>query len=149
MQNKMARESRKQGVAFSFVPHLKNLPLIIPMVFYHGVETWNVPFDFKSLIDENRPPGTDHFIPDCEYLLCDLSKYSDKEFVGTVHYQIIMLILKYIFHDDINVRFPDILKMLNKLSNKQTVLEVLETILEYVAKGTNKFTENDIENALK
>ncbi len=148
-QKKTAKENRKKGLIDPSVPHLENLPLIIPMVFYHGAQIWNVPLDFKSLIDENRPPCTDHFIPDFEYLLCDLSKYSDEELIGTVHYQVTMLLLKYIFHDDINVRLPDILKILNKLKSKQTILEFLETILEYLVKGTSKFTEKNIEDALE
>ncbi len=148
-QKKTARKNRKKGLAVSSVPHLENLPLIIPMVFYHGAQAWNIPLDFKSLIDENRPSGTNHFIPNFEYLLCDLSKYSDKDLIGTVHYQVTMLLLKYIFHNDINVRLPGILKILNKLKSKQTILEFLETILEYLVKGTNRFTEKNIEDALE
>ena len=148
-QKKKARKNRKKGLAVSSVPHLEKLPLIIPMVFYHGAQSWNIPLDFKSLIDENRPPDTNHFIPNFEYLLCDLSKYSDEELIGTVHYQVTMLLLKYIFHEDINTRLPDILKILNKLKSQQTILEFLETILEYLVKGTNRFTEKDIEDALE
>lgn len=148
-KKKLAKENRKKGLTVSSVPHLENLPLIIPMVFYHGAQPWNIPLNFQSLIDESRPPCTNHFIPNFEYLLCDLSKYSDEELIGTVHYQVTMLLLKYIFHEDINVRLPGIFNILNKLKNQQTILEFLETILEYLIKGTNRFTEKDIEDALE
>ncbi len=128
---------------------LKTLPLIMPLVLYHGAEEWNIPLNFSFLIDKNRPPGTDKFIPHYEYHLFDLSNFNDEDFTGTIHFQVMMLLLKNIFSNDINKKLTDIFKKLNGLDNKNELREFIETILEYITKGTDKFTDKDIENALK
>ncbi|CAN2042750.1 transposase [Candidatus Magnetomoraceae bacterium gMMP-15] len=144
-----ARKKRKQGKQVPEIEPLKSLPPIIPIVLYHGASKWKIPYSFKSLIDSKTPVGLDKYIPDFEYLLCDLSEYSDSEIKGVVIYQIGMLILKYIFRQELKERLPGILRMLNQLGSKQTALEYLETIIEYLVKGTDKFTEKELGNALE
>ncbi|MBC2695762.1 MAG: hypothetical protein HF982_10905 [Desulfobacteraceae bacterium] len=46
-----------------------------------------------------------------------------------------ILLLKHIFSEDLKDRFPEILKLLSKLVEKQSGLEYLETILRYVVAG--------------
>ncbi len=41
------------------------------------------------------------------------------------------------------------LKMLNDLKSKKEMREFIEIILEYVSKGSNKLTDNEIKDALK
>ena len=49
---------------------------VIPIVLYHGKESWNpgnLSTQFKKLPDAAKP-----FIPDFEYVFIDLSSYSDE-----------------------------------------------------------------------
>ncbi len=106
---KKNKENNENNIVSKVKP-IKSLPLIIPVVLYHGLTKWSVPHNFKFLIDPKRPPDTDRYIPDCEYKLFDLSDFNDDEFTGTVHYQVTMLLLKNISHDDIKKKFTGILR---------------------------------------
>ena len=53
----------------------EKLPLVIPLLIYHGEKRYNIGKRFNSMI--NTQPNTEKFIPDFEYLLFDFSKYSD------------------------------------------------------------------------
>lgn len=61
--------------------HGRRLPLIVPVVFYHGARPWSAPLHFESLI--TVPSGLDDvaqaYIPSFRYLLDDLSRVSDDE----------------------------------------------------------------------
>ena len=48
------------------------------------------------------------------------------------------MLLKHIFSDDLGNRLPEILSLLKNLSDKQSGLEYLETILKYLASGTDR-----------
>ncbi|MGF7210910.1 hypothetical protein GGE65_005522 [Skermanella aerolata] len=60
----------------------KPLPVIIPMVVYHGAEPWNVPLGFSALFDpalfdpERALAG---IVPDFRYFLSDLGSQADHE----------------------------------------------------------------------
>lgn len=56
----------------------RNLPLVIPMVIYNGVEPWNVPTDLGSLIGD-LDPATEMYRPQLRYRLVDESSYSREE----------------------------------------------------------------------
>ena len=58
------------------------------------------------------------------------------------------MLLKHIFSDDLSNRLPKILSLLKSLSDKQSGLEYLETILKYLASGTDKVGAEDIKNVV-
>ena len=62
-------------------PKAKTLPMIIPIVMYHGVTPWPEPRSFDALLD--IPPGlrpaVDPYLVRFTYVLHDLSKISDDE----------------------------------------------------------------------
>jgi predicted transposase/invertase (TIGR01784 family) len=55
----------------------KPLPLIIPMVVYHGAEPWNVPVDFAALFKPDEALAG--IVPDFRYFLSDLGAEADNE----------------------------------------------------------------------
>ena len=55
----------------------KPLPLIIPMVVYHGAEPWNVPVDFAALFEPDEALAG--IVPDFRYFLSDLGAQADHE----------------------------------------------------------------------
>jgi predicted transposase/invertase (TIGR01784 family) len=55
----------------------KPLPLIIPMVVYHGAEPWNVPLGFSALFDPEEALAG--IVPDFRYFLSDLGAQADHE----------------------------------------------------------------------
>ena len=52
-------------------PGEKKLPGVIPMIFYHGRDGWDVSVHFRDMIDS--PELTEEFVPEFEYLLRDFS----------------------------------------------------------------------------
>ncbi|MDL1968890.1 MAG: Rpn family recombination-promoting nuclease/putative transposase [Deltaproteobacteria bacterium] len=58
------------------------LPPIIPLVIYHGKVKWKIGLEFCNLFD--LPEGFENFVPNFQYMLCDLSSYSDEEIKGAV-----------------------------------------------------------------
>ena len=58
------------------------------------------------------------------------------------------MLLKHIFSDDLSNRLPKILSLLKSLSDKQSGLEYLETILKYLASGTDKVGAEELKNVV-
>jgi predicted transposase/invertase (TIGR01784 family) len=67
--------------------HLKQnkgekLPVILPIVIYHGQRKYNIKSNFNSLVKEL--PGTERFVPDFEFLFYNFSSHSKEQIVGSV-----------------------------------------------------------------
>lgn len=131
-------QSLKQGAALS---------PILPVVVYHGQAAWKIPLDLRGLF--GLPGELEPFLPDYGYWLCDLSRYSDEDIKGVVTLRVAMLLLKYIFREDLRQRLPDIVTLLGKLSEQRTGLEYLETVLRYLSCATDRITEDDLKQAVE
>lgn len=59
----------------------KKLPLIIPMVIYHGENKWNIAKELIDMIEGvvELPKEILKYIPNYEYILYDLSPYGEEE----------------------------------------------------------------------
>ena len=123
------------------------LPAIIPCVVYHGKETWTVGPGFHDLFD--LPDALNHVVPSFEYLLCDLSEYSDEEIKGAVVLRVAFLLFKHIFSSNLPEKFPRILGLLKDLLDKRNGLEYLETVLRYVASGSDQIGPEEIEGGIR
>ncbi len=122
------------------------LALIIPVVIYHGTPVWNISERFGALFDCG--PELEFCIPDFNYIICDLSRYEDEEIRGMVMLRIGLMIMKYIFREDLTDRLTDIFTLFQELMNQTTGLEYLKTVLTYLAKGTQKVSKEDLSSAL-
>ncbi len=135
-------QALKQGVA-------RPLPPIIPIVVYHGRTRWKIGLEFFDLFND-LPEELKSFAPGFQYLLCDLSRYSDEEIKGSVVLRVALLILKYIFREDLREHLPGILRLLRNLSEKRTGIEYIETILKYIinAAPTENIDREDLKAAV-
>ena len=125
----------------------KPLPPIIPCVVYHGKEVWTVGPGFHDLFD--HPHALGHVVPDFEYLLYDLSRYTDEEIKGAVVLRVAFLLFKHIFSSDLPEKLPGILGLLKNLLDKRSGLEYLETVLRYVASGSDQIGPEEIEESVR
>jgi len=123
-------------------------PVIIPLVFYHGEKRWRAGLNLKSLF--NHPENMVSFMPDFQYLLWDASGYSDEEIRGSVVLRVTLLIMKYIFREDLSGHLPGILRLMKDLSKKQTGIEYIETVLKYLvnAAPTDNISYEEIKAAV-
>jgi predicted transposase/invertase (TIGR01784 family) len=123
------------------------LPPILPLVIYHGRRAWRIPVDFGALF--TGPESLRPFHPAFQYMLFDLSAYSDDEIRGAVIMQATLLVMKHIFDPGLAERLPEILKLLRELTRQETGLQYLYTLLRYVSQGSNNISVTAIRQAVK
>jgi len=124
------------------------LPIIIPLVLYHGRKRWEVEVEFSGLFlgpKETLP----EYIPDFQYILYDLSRYSDEEIKGAVIPRVILLLFKHIFDPNLWSRLPSLLSMMQDLSRQETGLKYLETILRYLFNTVEDMTVDEIKGMVE
>jgi len=118
----------------------KQLPIIIPLLIYHGQHPW--PKDtvrFSSLL-AGPVQDMSEYIPDFSFKLYDLGQISDDQIQGSVMNQVVMLLFKYIFQKNLHDHLPDIFHLMTTLMKQDSGMQFLETILRYLFS-----TRNDIE----
>ncbi len=128
-------------------PTINKLPVIIPLVFYHGVEKWNISTKFSDLMDIPKP--CTKYVPDFYYELNDLSQYSDDEIKVPIINRAMYLLLKHIFSEDIGKWFDYTCILLSQLESEQTALEFLETALKYLSSASEEIDEKTIQQSIK
>ncbi len=139
------KQERKKRKGKSSQKPLK-LPMIIPMVVYHGEASWNVSTELAGLF--NLSPEFEQYVPNYQYQLYDLSDYQDDQIIGQVMLQVGLLILKHIHDERLGEHLVDILKLLRNLHDQPTALAYLETLLRYVSSGSSHLTEADLAEVL-
>lgn len=120
----------------------RQLSPIVPIVFYHGQETWNYSSEFADLltvVDVFKP-----YLPQFRHLLIDLSAYSDEQIQGEVWLRVNLLILKHIFDDNLGEQLPKILGLLRTLVQNESGLEMLYTVLMYITEASAVVTEAEL-----
>ncbi len=124
------------------------LPVIIPVVFYHGAGRWTVKRQFAETVVE--APGLKPYVPTCEYHLVDVSGYRDEELRGAVILQVALLTFKYIFRDELSEWLPGILRLLRELEEGSSGLDFIRSLLRYLAQaaGTDRLSETTLRQAV-
>jgi len=124
------------------------LPIIIPLVIYHGASAWRIDTRFTGLF---CPPDDSLrvYIPDFNYMLYDISHLSDDGIKGAVMLRVSLLVLKYIFTPELKEKLAAIFSLLKDLKSKKTGLEYLETLLRYIINATDKITKEDLQKAIE
>jgi predicted transposase/invertase (TIGR01784 family) len=134
--------------------HLKQdiagrLPVIIPLVLYHGPSS-RVQTDtrFSSLL--GGPTGAlAAYIPDFSYVLYDLTRFSDDQIKGTVMAKVAMLLFKHIFDPQIRDKLPAVLSLLVDLMEKQSVPQYFETVFRYIINNIDEVSVDDLTTIVK
>jgi predicted transposase/invertase (TIGR01784 family) len=109
----------------------KKLPIILPIVLYHGRKKWEISTQFSGII-EGPFKAFKEYVPDFKYILFDLTQYTDEQIKGNVQTQLALLLLKYILDPDLLEKLPDILSLLSEIINQDTGLQTLEVLLRYL-----------------
>jgi predicted transposase/invertase (TIGR01784 family) len=121
------------------------LPIVIPLVFYHGKDRWYIKENLSALIGE-IPGELAEYLPDFKYILCDLSKYSDEELKGEVILRIFLEVAKYIFTENIERKLVDIFNLFRKLESKETGMEYFETVIRYLINTREDLTVSTLKD---
>ncbi|HOQ40108.1 MAG TPA: Rpn family recombination-promoting nuclease/putative transposase [Fervidobacterium sp.] len=80
----------------------KKLPIIIPMVIYHGESKWNVQTKLINLIKgiDRLPEETKKYIPVYEYELYDLSPFGQVVIVGLALTKVVLEVMQLVMITD-------------------------------------------------
>ena len=120
------------------------LPIIVPLVLYHGKDKWNIGNKFSGLID-NYPEQVIKYLPDFSYSLLDLSKWTDAEIKGGVMLQAMLLLFKHILDKKFLDKLPDIGMLFIDIMETERGLKAMEALFRYISGNV----ENSIEEINK
>ena len=119
---------------------------IVPILFYHGQEKWSYSAEFADLV--GAPEELKQYTPHFRHLLTDLSTYSDEQVVGEVWLRVSLLVLKHIFDQNLGPQLPQILGLMRDLAQQESGLEMLRTVLLYIAQANQGVTESQFEQGV-
>ena len=133
------------------------LPVILPLLIYHGRDKWKIGNTLGNLIKgyEDLPKDIKRYIPNYEYLLYDISEYTDDEIKGSAYLRIMLTVLRDIFTKDeteIYKTFEKAAEYIKELENKQSGIEYFETMMRYIFSARTdltKETANEIMSKLE
>lgn len=133
---------------------ISELPIIIPLVIYHGKDNWNIKTTLGEMINgyDELPENIKKYIPNYEYLLYDISRYTDEEIKGQAQLRIVLTIFRDIFTKDSKDLQGAILKAveyLTELEDKQTGIEYFETLMRYIFSAKANMTEADAKEIIE
>jgi len=125
------------------------LPIILPMIVYHGKDRWQTGLRYQDLF--RYPEAMASFIPDFRYCLWDASGYPDEAIKGEVMVRAALLAMKYIFREDLREHLPDIFRLFRELSGTRMVMEFIETLIRYFLNAAPKesLSYEDIRDAIE
>ena len=111
----------------------KKLPVIIPLLIYHGEKPWKIDTSFISFF--NIPGALRKYIPAFHFELYDVSHMPEEDIRGVVELRIVLMALRYIFHPEILKELKKIFQLFGELKDKTKFNNFLEMLLIYI--GSN------------
>lgn len=116
---------------------VNELPLIIPLVIYHGSQKWKVPKTLGELmVGYNKlPANVQKYIPNYEYMLYDLSTFHNEDIKGDIRVKVSLSTLKHIQINNIEQLLLLIQKntmQLLECDDETITIEYLETYIRYI-----------------
>ncbi len=129
--------------------HVKELPVVIPLVIYHGRTEWNKSTNLGSMLNgyDQLPIEAQKLVPNFEYLIYDISSYKDEDIKGIAQTRIVLTLLRDIHSGESTKLRQSILRAvyyLEELDNKESGIGYFETIMRYVLSAGRALTKRDI-----
>jgi predicted transposase/invertase (TIGR01784 family) len=128
-------------------PRATHLPVIVPIVIYHGSKKWNIEKSIASLFE--TVPATERYVPRFSSEIFDISHLPDDQIRGEVLLQVLLLIQKYIFRPDLFAKLPDILQLAVQLSAKTKAIEYLEVLLRYLVASVDSTKTEELKKEVQ
>jgi predicted transposase/invertase (TIGR01784 family) len=125
----------------------RELPVILPLVIYQGVGAWDAGDRLRDLLGSEQKEFF-LYAPDFQFLLYDLSRWSDDEIKGGVVARVMLLTMKYALRDELPEKLAGILGLLRDMAEREKGLQYLEVLFRYLVQGTDKLSRQDFEQAL-
>lgn len=107
------------------------LPIVIPVIIYHGVSKWTFSHNFEDYFDIPHEAFR-VFIPKFRHLMHDIAHMGDEVFKTSTLMEIFHLLFKYIHFPELDIKLQEIYDLLEQLPDEDKRKEYLFVILKYV-----------------
>ncbi|WP_045214453.1 Rpn family recombination-promoting nuclease/putative transposase, partial [Desulfonatronovibrio magnus] len=123
------------------------LPIIIPVVFYHGKKKWNYSLEFSDMF---KPPEEHYFkyIPKFEHILLEVPEINKQEIKSTIVLKVFNLTLEHIFYPDRRDRIYKAMELLFQGLQAEEAGEIFAVIVKYMLSATD-LTPREVEEKVK
>jgi predicted transposase/invertase (TIGR01784 family) len=132
-------------LALQYVSRLSKLPVVIPMILYHGNKPWNVVNSTKPLFAIIN--GTEKYVPDFESEIIDLSILDDEKCGKSVEQSAFLLALKYSRDPRIFTKLPGIIRPFSDLGSREN--QYLSEVLIYIGAVIPKNERNEFLDLIR
>jgi predicted transposase YdaD len=126
----------------------ERLPLIVPIVFYHGQERWTVGRRLSALIELRGTNELQKYAPEFEYDLRDLSPSGGAEIKGQPRLRAGLQMLRYIFSEELSRRLPEVFRHLREMP-RGDALEYARSLLAYLSSAGRKVKKEVVKTAMQ
>jgi predicted transposase YdaD len=136
-------------------PRTKPLPMIIPIVLYHGLTPWSEPRSFDALLDVPPAirPDVEPYLVRFAYLLSDLSEISDEELRGKPWTALTKLTAMSFKHARTRAGFIQILggwmDVAREVVSAPNGLEALAQVMRYILEVNDHVTLEALQAVLE
>jgi predicted transposase/invertase (TIGR01784 family) len=124
----------------------KKLPVIIPLLIYHGEKSWGIDTSFISFFD--IPETLRKYVPAFHFELYDISHMPEEDIRGVVELRIMLMALRYIFHPDILKELKKIFQLFRELEGKTKFNEFLELLLIYIGSNVSNVKAEQLRESV-
>jgi recombination-promoting nuclease RpnB len=107
----------------------KRIPLILPIVVYHGRQAWNYSNDIHDLVDAPKELIDQYFLK--PFTLLDLNKIEDEDLKQYIWSGVMELTLKHIFARDMLPHFKEMIELLRQMEQADGK-NLIEIVLTYI-----------------
>ena len=133
------RERIRQG-------SVKTLPIIIPVLFYHGMRKWRMPLDFSSYFQPEEELSS--HIPAFRPVMIDLQAMEDRDFRGSQMIQAVLKTLKY-SRRNLGAYLLEILRSVFAAPRDEKHRAFLESLFGYILAVGTDIDEQDVDRAFR
>ncbi|MBF0437110.1 MAG: Rpn family recombination-promoting nuclease/putative transposase [Magnetococcales bacterium] len=124
-------------------PEYSRLPPVVPLVVYHGADTWYIPNNFLALVD--APTGWRPYLLDFQFSLFDLGHIEDHKLSKQPYLRAWLLAAKYATRDGKQLEIKDFfVEVLTKVPANDFMI-----IMRYVVETYRQYGEMDIREIIR
>jgi predicted transposase/invertase (TIGR01784 family) len=125
----------------------ERLPLIVPLVFYHGKKQWRYSLEFSDLFD--LPNETYRkYIPKFEHILHEVPAVNKQKVESTITLEVFHLVLEYIFYPKKRDKIYESFALLYQGLNAEDAGEIFRVLIKYVLSAT-EVSPKEVEENVK
>ena len=134
--------------------HPTHLPIILPIVFYHGSKKWAVSRSFSGLFENKKESYAvlKKHIPEYEYLVYDFSSLNHEPIRGTMKLRIFLEIVRAIFDEDPKKIIETAMKAVaafEELSKAEGIEGYFEAYIRYLFYSRTDVDKEELKEQIK